>query len=356
MLGAAAYSALGGAVGGVSGTALYNACMGRPVPSRGRCAAAAASGAVCGAACGAIAVGTGHTVLGESVKNNLVTKSDGDTRGLCLDATMNMNLLCACSCMVVDLWTGREIRRLRRLALTPPEGTFWDYCPSAPEDSFGMGDRVCVSDVERQGEIACRVHPHRKVQCTACSGTGAAGEGDCPFCEASGYVLVEQDGEPSESYLVRFVCTSRCLGFSMEVPVAVVLAGSDLSHAPPPPPRGAGCLVRSGSGVLFRSLSEEHIEDIRGTQVPAIRIGTPRGRHCAVCWEETADVHFSPCRHVCCCPRCAERVYPECPICRGDVSRMRQVHPARTAAARSKLAQEGEAAPKPSESCVCCSG
>ncbi|CAG2059094.1 unnamed protein product [Timema podura] len=68
-------------------------------------------------------------------------------------------------------------------------------------------------------------------------------------------------------------------------------------------------------------------EDI-GASAPTLEAeGTMSVAECAVCLDDTCEVIFVPCGHMCCCIKCAELV-GQCPLCRADINqKVRVIQP-----------------------------
>nr|CAD7396681.1 unnamed protein product [Timema poppensis] len=65
-----------------------------------------------------------------------------------------------------------------------------------------------------------------------------------------------------------------------------------------------------------------------GASAPALEAEGPMGvAECAVCLDNTCEVIFVPCGHMCCCIKCAELV-GQCPLCRADINqKVRVIQP-----------------------------
>nr|CAD7453528.1 unnamed protein product [Timema tahoe] len=65
-----------------------------------------------------------------------------------------------------------------------------------------------------------------------------------------------------------------------------------------------------------------------GASAPTLEAeGTMNVAECAVCLDDTCEVIFVPCGHMCCCIKCAELV-GQCPLCRADINqKVRVIQP-----------------------------
>ena len=43
---------------------------------------------------------------------------------------------------------------------------------------------------------------------------------------------------------------------------------------------------------------------------------------CVICMDKPQETIFLECGHMCCCRECAERIMPECPVCREPILRI----------------------------------
>ena len=96
--------------------------------------------------------------------------------------------------------------------------------------------------------------------------------------------------------------------------------------------------VAAGAAWLFYSSSKEATEEnyqlrheLRRTRKESgdLRENKPPQGQCSVCRDVIAEVVINPCRHVCVCRCCAEKIMEtdrKCPICRGGISTIENIY------------------------------
>nr|CAD7586028.1 unnamed protein product [Timema genevievae] len=83
--------------------------------------------------------------------------------------------------------------------------------------------------------------------------------------------------------------------------------------------------VNSFLEQLARQLA---VPEDSGASAPTLEAeGTMSVAECAVCLDDTCEVIFVPCGHMCCCIKCAE-LMGQCPLCRADINqKVRVIQP-----------------------------
>jgi len=54
------------------------------------------------------------------------------------------------------------------------------------------------------------------------------------------------------------------------------------------------------------------------------QMAPPESLDCVICMEAAKNAILKPCRHVCCCVKCANNLNPKlCPVCRGPIQKVK---------------------------------